>query len=662
MPDLPLPKPTPPISSGAGLVQSDSGDVSTNIASQSSGMTNQSDTQASLSKDIKATTEVLVDSVDDSTPPPSAMVDSTTSSVTDHPSGVIGDTAGASSNAATNFHSSSFPSPVLEMRPPAVVTALSSVSSNTIPDQTETPVLKLEERGSSANIARPTSTASGSIPVSTNPEASKVVLSSPPPPVMAQPKKSSLRFLPIVVGAGVLMLIVVVVIIKLLGGSGSSGSPSADAGLSGNSGSVDPNNENPSSSTGTSAVPQGEPVVLEYWGLWEPEEVINPVLKDFESKNPGITVSYVKQNHRDYRLRLQTAIASKSGPDVFRFHASWAPMLLQELAPMPSSVLTNTDFESAFYPIANEQLNVNGRILGLPSMYEGLVLYYNKEIFSIAGLEPPRTWSELRTIANNLTIKTGGVIERGGVAIGTANNVEHFSDILALLMVQNGADLSVPESPESRDALLFYTNFVTKDGVWNSDLPSSTIAFARGDVAMMLAPSWRGLEVAQINPSLSFGTVPVPQLSDDRVTWGSFWAEGVNSFGRNQDQAWILAKYLSSAAGQKLLYQNQTSARSFGTAFSRVDLSDEMASHPVLGSLIQDAPYATGWFMSSYTHDAGLNDQIIKYYEDAINAVIGGEAVSAVLPTVSLGVNQVLQQYNLYSGDGMPVTDGGDTM
>ena len=41
-------------------------------------------------------------------------------------------------------------------------------------------------------------------------------------------------------------------------------------------------------------------------------------------------------------------------------------------------------------------------------------------------------------------------------------------------------------SKESQDALSFYTNFVKEDKVWDDKLPSSTVAFAIGYVAVML--------------------------------------------------------------------------------------------------------------------------------------------------------------------------------
>lgn len=386
-------------------------------------------------------------------------------------------------------------------------------------------------------------------------------------------------------------------------------------------------------------------VTLNYWGLWETSEVLEDVLEDFETTNPGVKVNYIKQSHKDYRERLQTAVASGNGPDLFRFHASWTPMLSSELAPLPQSVMSASDFKSTFYPVAADQLQIDGQIVGIPLMYDGLALYYNKEILRIAGEEPPRTWAQLRTLATKLTIRSSSKIERAGLAAGNSTNVEHFSDIIGLLLLQNGADPSDPTSTEARDALLFYTNFINKDDVWDGSLPSSTVAFARGDVAMMLAPSWRAHEVKAINPSLEFGITSSPQLADEKLSWASYWAEGVSSKSQNKDEAWQLLKFLSSADVQKKLYSSQSQIRSFGEIYSRVDLADELADDELVSAFLSDAPSAQGWYISSFTHDSGLNDLLIKYYEDAITAVLAGKQITDVQETLDQGTRQILRQY-----------------
>lgn len=388
--------------------------------------------------------------------------------------------------------------------------------------------------------------------------------------------------------------------------------------------------------------------VITYWGLWEPSSVLEGVFTDFSKENPGVIVQYQKQSPTQYRERLQSAIASGTGPDVFRFHASWVPMLRSELTSMPSSVMSATEYSATFYPIAVKQLSSGSQIVGVPLMYDGLGLYYNKQIFQTAGMQPPTTWAELSERAQSLTIRNGEQIERSGAALGTATNVEHFSDILGLLMIQNGADPSDPTSNEAIQALTFYTNFATKYNVWDETLPSSTVAFARGDTAMMIAPSWRAHEVLAMNPDLQFGIISVPKLATEQIAWASFWAEGVSSQSKNKDVSWKLLKYLSSATVQQKLYADAAQTRTFGEIYSRKDLADELISDQYVGAYLSDAPYAQTWYLNSYTHDNGLNDQIIKYYEDAISAISNSnKTVASALETVAQGTNLVLRQFGL---------------
>jgi multiple sugar transport system substrate-binding protein len=322
-------------------------------------------------------------------------------------------------------------------------------------------------------------------------------------------------------------------------------------------------------------------------------------------------------------------------------------MLSEELSPLPSKVMSTDDYQQTFYPVASQQLQVAGQIVGIPLMYDGLGLYYNKEVLTTAGEEPPKTWTELKTLASKLTIRAGNEIKRSGLAIGNASTTEHFSDIIALLMIQNGAELNDLTTKEAQEALVFYTNFVVKDKVWDDKLPSSTVAFARGDAAMMLAPSWRAHEVLEINPNLEFGIVSAPTLGTGRKTWASFWAEGVSSKSTNKEISWELLKFLSSKEIMQKLYNDQAKTRSFGEIYSRVDLADTLANEPMVAPFLADAPYSQGSYLSSYTHDKGLNDNLIKYYQDAVNALVDGKGIEQVIETLSLGSKQILRQYKI---------------
>lgn len=554
--------------------------------------------------------------------------------------------------------------------PPVSVSALSSMASNKIPSTaTQKTVLpektvlgrpipqaiRGEATPSALNSSQPLMPASGfqSSPQKTPPPASvsssqaQSTLpnsSSQPQPSsparFATPSKSILRFLPFIVGGLAVFGLVLFVISKLFGGSGTTS-------VANNTASSQPATN--TTTTSRTEVPATQ-TTLQYWGLWEPTGVMKEVIAEFETKNPTIKVNYTQQSHRDYRERLLTAIQNGTGPDLFRFHGSWVPMLKSVLDPIPASVVPTSKFQDDYYKIVTDQLVVSGQYVGLPLMYDGLVLYYNEDILATANVTPPKTWPELRSLAVKLTVNSSSGIQRGGLAIGNASNVEHFSDILATLILQNGGNFADPSSVETRDALLFYTNFVLKDKVWDEKLPSSTVAFARGDVAMMFAPSWRAHEIKALNPTLKFKTQVLPQLStDERIAWGTYWAEGINAQSKNKQAAATFLTYLNSDEVLERFYSSASKVRAFGEPYAKVSLAEKLSTDSVVSAVLEDAPYARSWYLSSFTHDNGINDQMIGYYKTAIESLIEGEKIDVVQSTLSDGVTQVLKQYGISS-------------
>lgn len=391
-------------------------------------------------------------------------------------------------------------------------------------------------------------------------------------------------------------------------------------------------------------------VTLTYWGLWETDVTMKGVIDDWEKDNPHIKISYLRNAKQDYRERLQSALARGEGPDIFRFHNTWVPMLKNELDPVPATVMDATAFEAAFYPVIKTDLRSGTNYMGIPLEIDTLALFYNEAIFQAAGKAPPTTWDELRSLASALTVRDEqGKIKTAGAALGTTANVEHWSDILALMMVQNGVNLSSPTDNLARDALIYFTLFSLTDRVWDNTLPSSTLAFATSKLAMYFGFSWDVFEIQSINPDLAFKVVPAPQLAGTNINWASYWVEGVSSKSKNKEAAWKFLKYLTSSEVMQKLYQAESQTRLFGEPYSRIEMADLIKSDPMVAPFLQQAASAQSWYLASRTYDNGINDKMIKYYEDAVNAVNEGDDPEEVLTTVALGVSQLLSQYGLGS-------------
>lgn len=388
----------------------------------------------------------------------------------------------------------------------------------------------------------------------------------------------------------------------------------------------------------------GGPVKLTYWGLFEPVSVMQTVIADYERDHPNVTIEYSQQSLKNYRSRLQTAMTGGNGPDIARIHNTWLPMLRKNLTPKPDGVAIDVD---QYYPIVKENFVTGGKLYAAPLEIDGLALYYNVDILAEAGATPPTDWNALRKLAYDLTKRNAatGIIERAGVALGTTSNVDHWSDILGLLILQNSGNPANPSDTAVQDALTFYTIFSTSDKSWDAAQPSSTYAFATGTVAMMLAPSWHTADIKAINPSLNYKIAPAPTLPNTTLAWGTYWAEAVSANSSNPEEAWKFVAYLSSPEVLQKLYATETQLRPVGEPYPLVSQSSLLADDPLAGAFVSQAPNYKSWFLAGKTNDEGINDEIIKYYEDAVNTINSGQSVGSALKTLSEGVTQVLAKY-----------------
>lgn len=379
------------------------------------------------------------------------------------------------------------------------------------------------------------------------------------------------------------------------------------------------------------------PVTLTHWGFREPDTTFTQAIKDFELLHPEIKINYQVQPETDYRERLKTALSSRQGPDLFRFHNTWASLFPKNLAVVPETVITTAQADALFYPVNQAWLKTAKGYVGLPLEIDGLGLYYNQSVFQSTGLPLPQTPNELRSLAKTLTITNEVNIQRAGIALGTTKNVEHWSDFLAYVLLQNGADPESPNTPAGAGALNYYTAFVLEDSVWNDTLPPAVYAFATEKSAMMVAPSWRIPEVKRLNPALQFGVAPLPQLPNREVSWATYWVEGVSSriSASRQQAAWLWLSYLLDKETLRSLYAQSSAVSFVGMPFSRVDMADQLLGDQYIGAYIAQAPTASSWYLSSYTFDNAYNDQIIAFYKEAVDQVLLGEPADEVLETVA---------------------------
>ncbi|MCS7091856.1 MAG: extracellular solute-binding protein [Patescibacteria group bacterium] len=371
----------------------------------------------------------------------------------------------------------------------------------------------------------------------------------------------------------------------------------------------------------------GDAGKIVWWGLTMDESVLLPLIEQFESENPGVDVTYIKQSPKDYRERLINALASEKGPDIFEIHNTWPVMFTPYLSSLPESVMTKSQFNSSFYPIMTSDLVTTKGVIAMPLVYDALTLYINTDVFTAASLEPPKYWSDFQSLVDSGVLfqvdPQSKKILQSPVAFGITGNVDYWPEIIGLMMYQNRVDFSNLDSQPMIDVFNFYKYFHESRGVWNSSMPDSTIAFSKNQLAMYFGPTRKAQEIVQANPNLRFKTVLLPQIQPERPTdpvysYATYWVYSVYEKSANVDISWKLLKFMASEDSLRKLNQIMESQGKLPVLTSRPDLNLIYADHPVLGSVFALAKDARSWYLADETHDGatGINTQLNKIFEE----------------------------------------------
>jgi sn-glycerol 3-phosphate transport system substrate-binding protein len=222
-------------------------------------------------------------------------------------------------------------------------------------------------------------------------------------------------------------------------------------------------------------------------------QVIDGMIKQFHEAHPDITISAVYAgNYDETRVRAISAARSGAGAQVAVLGALDTHDLIDQDMIEPFDTLPGVDknWLKGFYPALMANSTVGGHVWGVPFQRSTIVMYYNKDMFRAAGLDPnqpPKTWQEMVGDAKKLTTKDhhGVMIPSTGFpywmfqAIAIENN--------AALMNDAGTKVFF-NSPGAVAALTSWRALAADDKV----SPTGTIdwstlrqAFVQGQTAMM---------------------------------------------------------------------------------------------------------------------------------------------------------------------------------
>lgn len=394
--------------------------------------------------------------------------------------------------------------------------------------------------------------------------------------------------------------------------------------------------------------PEAREVSLTVWGLWENESTLQPILQKYTAEHPNVKIAYEDRSIMplvDYKERVFTRAFEGVKPDIVMAHSSWVPRLVAGGGAwaVPSGLFESGYVDSNFFPVVKEVGVIKGNLYSLPSTYDGLVLVYNRRHFEEAGIAaPPLDWEEFRRDAISLTIRESRereapVLLRAGAAMGLADNIDHFSDILGLMFVQ--AEVKIPDaldSVQAADALTFYTNFSKEDGVWDASMPEALLAFASGKVSMILVPSWRLHELlANMQDPSVIGVSQAPQAKQESpVSWATYWTWVVPKSSPSPNESWDVIKFLVAEQQQTALFSEASKTRPFGSIYSNINLALNLTSNENLRPAIESASYAKTAEIAGRSGNRRQCDALKQAVNEVLTGKPAGDALSTAKTTI----------------------------
>jgi len=299
--------------------------------------------------------------------------------------------------------------------------------------------------------------------------------------------------------------------------------------------------------------------------LYYPVHLTGPLVKeveaivaDFHKANPSIKVEPVwGGNYAENMQKTVAALQAGSPPDL-AVHLAVDLVTLRDMdAVVPLDEFVQREggdkYLADFFPAFLSDLRSEGKIWAIPFQRSTPILYYNKDLFKKAGLDPnksPTTWEELQATAQKATLRNAqGQVTSWGLTI---------PDDIWLVMCfiyQNGGRVSSADFKKAYlgekptiEAVQFWTDLANKYKVMprHRTFHISVQDFAAGNTAMLIH-STGNLRFVSDSAKFEWGTAFLPTHKKQAVAIGG---AGFYIFKKaskeKQEAAWQFIKFATS--------------------------------------------------------------------------------------------------------------------
>jgi multiple sugar transport system substrate-binding protein len=306
--------------------------------------------------------------------------------------------------------------------------------------------------------------------------------------------------------------------------------------------------------------------VIDFWTFWGSEirkPIIEKIIADFNASQDKIEVKHTFLPFGDIWTKELAAIAAGDPPDVVINDINATALRGQkEQAMNLSQFLEKDDISTRFYPELWDATLYEGDSYGIPFNTDTRVLFYNKDAFKEAGLDPekpPTTWAELEEYAAKLDKKSGKDYEQIGfyplwgigydVWLLNANGQNYFDE-------QNNFQIDTAKNEKVLNWLKTWKDRYGDDVInsYQAQIDSQQgHPFFNGDLAMIAQTPTFYTQVRDYAKDLNFGVAELPEYEagNGNTSWGGGFVAEIPEGSKNPEEAWEFIKYLTDVQAQE---------------------------------------------------------------------------------------------------------------
>ena len=254
-------------------------------------------------------------------------------------------------------------------------------------------------------------------------------------------------------------------------------------------------------------------------------KVVDGLVADFEKQNADIKVNAIYAgNYNDARIKALAAMKSGKPAQLSVMFSIDIYELIEQDAIVAFDDIVKSDADRAwlksFYPALMENGVTRNKTWGIPFQRSTIVMYYNKDAFRDAGLDPakpPATWAELQSMGAKLVKKdSSGNVQRWGAMIPSTGYPYWMFGALTMqndqVLMNRDGNKTYFDAPATVEALQFWQDLGSKHKV----MPAGTIEwgtlrqkFLDGNTAIMWH-STGNLTVVKKKAKFDFGVAMLP--------------------------------------------------------------------------------------------------------------------------------------------------------